>query len=73
MDLKTLTDEELEQHRISVLTEIARRDDLVMIPQQVQGLVEKYTAGGGDVQVLVDCVTDPRHVAEAREETELDH
>ena len=64
MDLTTLTDEELEQHRISVLTEIARRDDLVMIPQQVQGLVEKYTAGGGNVQVLVDCVTDPRHVEE---------
>lgn len=64
MDLTTLTDEELEQHRISVLTEIARRDDLVMIPQQVQGLVEKYSAGGGDMQVLVSCVTDPRHVEE---------
>lgn len=64
MDLRELNDEELEQHRISVLTEIERRHDLAMIPHQVESLVEKYTAGGGDVQVLVDCVTDPRHVEE---------
>lgn len=73
MDLRNLNDEELEQHRISVLMEIERRQDQAKIPHQVQGLVEKYTAGGGDVQILVDCVTDPRHVAEAREEAELDH
>ena len=64
MDLRELNDEELEQHRISVLTEIERRHNLAMIPQQVEGLVEKFAAGGGDVQVLVDCVTDPRHVEE---------
>lgn len=64
MNLRELNDEDLEQHRISVLTEIERRQDLAMIPHQVEGLVEKFAAGGGDVQILVDCVTDPRHLEE---------
>lgn len=67
MDLRKLNDEDLEQHRIAVLTEIERRQDLEKIPHQVQGLVERYAWGGGDMQVLVDCVTDPRHLEEVND------
>lgn len=65
MDLTTLSAEELDQHRIDVLQEIERRESLALIPRQVETLAERFSAGGGDMQLLVDCVTDPRHTEEA--------
>lgn len=57
MELTTLTDEELDQHRIDVLREIDRREGLKQIPRQVETLTQRYTEGGGDIQVLRDLVT----------------
>ncbi|KAB1647458.1 hypothetical protein F8O06_02660 [Pseudoclavibacter sp. CFCC 14310] len=56
MDLKTLTDEELAQHRIDVLTEQERRANLAEIPQQVAQLAQTFTAGGGDRAVLTAAI-----------------
>lgn len=56
MDIKTLTDEQLEQHRIDVLTEQERRANLAAIPQQVAQLAQTYAAGGGDRAVLTAAI-----------------
>lgn len=57
MDLTKLTDEELDQHRIDVLTEQERRANLERIPEQVADLCKTYKAGGGDPAVLEQAVT----------------
>ena len=48
MDLTTLTDDELDQHRLDVLNEQERRANLAAIPAQVTALAQTYTAAGGD-------------------------
>ena len=48
MDLKTLSDEELDQHRRDVLQEQERRQALETIPDQIAELKAKYVEGGGD-------------------------
>lgn len=48
MDLKTLSDEELDQHRRDVLAEQERRAALEAIPAQIRDLADKYVAGGGN-------------------------
>ena len=52
IDLKTLSDEELDQHRRDVLSEIERRQALETIPQQIAELKAKYVEGGGDPNQL---------------------
>ena len=48
IDLKTLSDEELDQHRRDVLQEQERRENLAHIPDQIAELKAKYVEGGGD-------------------------
>ena len=48
MDLKTLSGEELDQHRRDVLSEIERRENLERIPDQITELKHKYVELGGD-------------------------
>ena len=48
MDLKKLSDEELDQHRRDVLQEQERREALETIPDQIIELKAKYVEGGGD-------------------------
>ena len=48
IDLKTLSDEELNQHRRDVLQEQERREALETIPQHIAELKAKYVEGGGD-------------------------
>ena len=48
MDLTTLTDEQLDAHRLDVLNEMERRANLAAIPAQVTQLAQTYTAAGGD-------------------------
>lgn len=52
MDLKTLTDEELDQLRVDVATEQERRQALATIPDQIVELREKFLAGGGKPEDL---------------------
>lgn len=52
MDLTKLSDEELDQHRRDVLSEIERREALETIPQQITELKAKYVEGGGDPDQL---------------------
>lgn len=57
MDLKTLTDEQLEQHRVDVLTEQERRQRLATAPQQVTQIAQAFVADGGDISELTQAVT----------------
>ena len=58
MDLRTLTDDELEQHRIDVLNEIERRQRLTQSPAQVAQIARSYTEDGGSIDTLRQSVTD---------------
>ena len=58
MDLRTLTDDELEQHRVDVLTEQERRQRLAQAPTQVAQIARSYVADGGSVDTLTQAVTD---------------
>ena len=62
MDLTTLTDEQLDAHRRSVLIEQERRANLAAIPEQIKELAEKFRDGGGDEEALQDALT-PEQVA----------
>ena len=52
MDLKSLTDGQLDAHRVAVLNEQERRENLAQIPSQIAELREKYVSGGGDLDDL---------------------
>ncbi|UNX54072.1 hypothetical protein MF406_14135 [Georgenia sp. TF02-10] len=56
MDLKALTDDDLNALRVEVLTEQERRADLAGIPQQVADLTARFVAGGGDPADLTAAV-----------------
>ena len=62
MDLTTLTDEQLDAHRRSVLVEQERRANLAAIPEQIEQLAKVYRDGGGGEQALTDALT-PEQVA----------
>ena len=61
MDLTTLTDEQLDDHRRAVLTEQERRANLAQIPEQIASLAKAYRDGGGDEQALADALTPEGH------------
>lgn len=64
MDLTTLTDDQLDEHRVAVLHEQERRRRIEDTPEQVAALVAAYAADGGDPAVLVaalDQTTDAPH------------
>lgn len=65
MDLTTLTDEQLDDHRRAVLIEQERRANLAAIPGQIKELAEKFRDGGGGEGALIGALT-PGQVA-ARE------
>lgn len=54
MDLRELSDEKLETHRIDVLTEQERRAKINAIPEQITSLRDQYLAAGGDPAALED-------------------
>lgn len=57
IDLSTLTDEQLDEQRVAILTEQERRQRMAMIPDQIKGLADQYEAGGGSRQELLDAIT----------------
>ena len=56
MDLRTLTDDELEQHRVDVLTEQERRQRLATAPGQISQIATAFIADGGDIATLTDAL-----------------
>lgn len=54
MDLRGLSDEQLEIHRIDVLAEQERRAKINAIPEQITELRDQYLAAGGDPATLGD-------------------
>ena len=48
MNLTTLTDDELDLHRIEVITEQERRANLAAIPTQVSLLAVAFITAGGN-------------------------
>ena len=68
LDLTTLTDEQLDDHRRAVLIEQERRENLAAIPEQIKELAEKFRDGGGDEDTLQDALTpEEREAARADE------
>ena len=63
MDLRDLTDEDLDQLRVNVLTEQERRANLAAIPDQIAELARKFRHGGGDEQALTDALTPEERAA----------
>ena len=57
MDLKTLTDDELEQHRVDVLTEQERRQRLANAPTQISQIAAAFITDGGDLTTLTDALS----------------
>lgn len=57
MDLQTLTDEELQNHKVEVLMECEQRENIRRIPEQIEGLARTYRAGGGDPAVLQEAIS----------------
>lgn len=53
MDFKTLTDADLDAHRIAVINEQERRANLLSAPQLVADLTARFIADGG-VQATLD-------------------
>lgn len=66
MDLTTLTDEQLDDHRRAVLVEQERRDNLARIPEEIAAMAAKFREGGGDEQALADALT-PDQLAALRD------
>lgn len=62
MNLRELTDTELDARRIAVAVECERRANLAAIPEQIEALAKVYRDGGGDEQALTDALT-PEQVA----------
>ena len=57
MDLRTITDDELEQHRVDVLTEQERRQRLATAPAQISQIAAAYISDGGDLSTLTDVLS----------------
>lgn len=57
IDLRALSDEQLDQLRRDVAIERERRDNLEEIPDQMRELSRKYVDGGGDPAALADAIT----------------
>ena len=62
MDLKSLTDDELDECRRAVLCEQERRANLALIPGQIAAMAKTYREGGGDEKALTDALS-PEQVA----------
>ena len=58
MDLRTLTDDELEQHRVEVLTEQERRSRLASAPGQISQIATAFIADGGDLATLTNALSE---------------
>lgn len=48
MDIRELTDDELEQRRLAIGVEIERRQKLESIPAQIADLTARYVEAGGN-------------------------
>ena len=58
IDLSTLTDEQLDELRVEVLTEQEHRQRMSAIPNQIKDLADQYEAGGGSRQELLDSLSE---------------
>ena len=58
LDLTTLTDEQLDDHRRAVMIEQERRAKLAQLPDQLAGMARDAAAAGCDRDELLERVTD---------------
>lgn len=57
IDFQTMTDEELQDTRVAILTEVERRQRIAQIPEQVRTLAGSYVQDGGDIADLTVALT----------------
>lgn len=67
MDLRTLTDEDLDDLRRGVQIEQERRENVAAIPEQVAALAKVYREGGGDEAALMGALTPEEQEAMGHE------
>lgn len=48
IDLTTFTDDDLEEHRLAVVQEQIRRQELAALPTQVDVMIQRFVDHGGD-------------------------
>lgn len=58
MDLTTLTDDQLDAHRLHILTEQKRRAKLAQLPDQLAAMARDAVAAGCDPDVIRGRVDD---------------
>lgn len=58
LDLITLTDEQLDDHRRAVLIEQERREKLAQLPDQLADMARDAASAGCDRDELIERVTD---------------
>lgn len=58
MDLRTLTDEELDDLRRDILTEQERREKVAQLPDQLAAITRDAVAAGCDPDVIRERVDD---------------
>ena len=58
MDLTALPDDQLDSHRVAVLTEQERRAKLAQLPGQLADMARAAAAAGCDRDDLIERVTD---------------
>lgn len=58
MDLRALTDDQLDEHRRDVLIEQERRRRIEETPDQVADLAAKFEQDGGDRSALVAAIAE---------------
>ncbi|WP_431695599.1 hypothetical protein [Kocuria rhizophila] len=51
-DYSHLTEEELEENRLAILSELEKRQALRRIPEDIKALADQYQAAGGDPEEL---------------------
>lgn len=59
MELTTLTDEQLEEHRVSLLAELDRRNKLRDIPNDIRKLAQDFESLGGSRTDLIAKIEEP--------------
>lgn len=67
-DLTQLSDQQIEDRRVAIMDELARRNQLRDIPEQVRQMAQSFEALGGNKEDLVSKVNEPTPTPEPVEE-----
>lgn len=61
-DFTSYSDEDLQETRTAILSEVERRDRLILIPSHIAELVARYESDGGNRSDLMPALESPAEV-----------